>query len=97
MTPTEKLRAGIVATIAGLAVVIGGASIAQGETTSSSAAPAAAPSYETVQDAAPQERPDRDRDGRPCPEKDGGGSGSSNEQQQAPAEPTAPSTTTPSL
>jgi hypothetical protein len=97
MENKHKFRAGVAVGLAGLAAIIGGASIASGETSSTTtpAAPSgyAVPAADTRQPAA---SPDNDHDGRPCP-KDGQGSGSSSSEQSAPAAPAAPSTTTSDL
>ncbi len=76
---TNQKKAAFAGALAGFALIVGGASIAQGEPTAS-----AAPAFAPVQQTTPEPDRDRDRDGRPCPEE---GAQSGNEEQAAPTAP----------
>ena len=93
MNAQHKMRAGLLAGLASLAAIVGGASIATGETPSPQTAPASSAGTDTVQ----QEGGRPDRDGHLCPEEEGGQNDGSSPEQAAPQAPTAPTTATPDV
>lgn len=98
MDTKQKTRAGLAGGLAALALIVGDASIASGDTSSATTPSSQTrPAADSPQQTAPS-GPRGDRSGHhPCPkEGNGPGSGSSQQQEQtAPSAPSAGSTTTP--